>query len=242
MLTRKLFTYALCASLFLGLPSSCIDWEDDPEDTEKGNSKEEGENHGSKNDETQKSDDPNQKEEDKSEENSSNLSLAKQCAQLINEIRKDPQAYGRKMGIDLEYVQPMPALKWNDMLASVAQSKAQDMADRNYFDHVDLEGYGINIRINEAGYELEPSWYSSKHLNYFESLHAGTNSTDPAYVVYDLILDKSISDVAEKGHRNHLLGITDWNSSLYDIGVGHGYSQRSTYKHYWSIIIAKHSW
>lgn len=240
MLTRKLFTYALCASLFLGLPSSCIDWEDDPEDTEKGNSKEEGENHGGKNDETQKGDDPNQKEEDKSEENPSNLSLAKQCAQLINEIRKDPQAYGRKMGIDLEYVQPMPALNWNDVLAKVAQQKAQDMADRNYFSHVSLDGCGVNILMNQAGYKLDPSWYSDPSLNYFESLQAGCSTIDDA--IFNLIEDSGTNNVMDKGHRNHLLGITDWNASLYDIGVGYGYSAHSTYKHYWSIIIAKHEY
>lgn len=41
------------------------------------------------------------------------------------------------------------------------------MAKRNYMDHVDPDGCGMNIKINAAGYKLRPDWYSDKKKNNF---------------------------------------------------------------------------
>lgn len=184
--------------------------------------------------------DPTEEPKDDTPSKPENKTVAEKFADRLNQIRSNPTKYGESVGVDLSYVKPMPALNWNDVLAKVAQQKAQDMADRNYFSHVSLDGCGVNILMNQAGYKLDPSWYSDPSLNYFESLQAGCSTIDDA--IFNLIEDSGSSDVMKKGHRNHLLGITDWNASLYDIGVGYGYSSHSTYKHYWSIIIAKHEY
>jgi uncharacterized protein YkwD len=68
---------------------------------------------------------------------------AKSVFLMLNKIRSNPKAY-RNTFQQFEAVQPKPQLKWNDTLARVMEAKALDMATRNYFAHVDQDGYGIN--------------------------------------------------------------------------------------------------
>src|SRR5262249_33785634 len=79
---------------------------------------------------------------------------AQSAFQYLNQVRQNPAAFGNEIGADLSQVQPRPALVWYDELARVAELKAQDMANRNYFGHVTPEGYGINVLIAFAGYTL----------------------------------------------------------------------------------------
>ncbi|MCQ2188442.1 MAG: CAP domain-containing protein [Paludibacteraceae bacterium] len=164
---------------------------------------------------------------------------AKKAASLINDIRKNPSAYSSQMGVDLSGVAARPALNWNSALAKVAQAKAEDMAKNNYFSHVDLNGYGVNYFMHEAGYDMPEAWYKDKKLNYFENIAAG-NATAEA-MVKQLVYDGG-KDNSSAGHRSSLLGISDWNSSCIDIGIGYAYDANSTYGHYWSVIIAKHNY
>ena len=130
------------------------------------------------------------------------------------------------------------ALRWNDTLAKVAETKALDMADKNYFAHVDKKGYGINYRINEAGYKVEPAWLNPKSENFFESICAGMESGKNGIDI--LLIDEGIPSL---GHRKHLLGLDKWNASLYDIGIGYvNIPDGSKYISYMSLIIAKHHW
>jgi uncharacterized protein YkwD len=164
---------------------------------------------------------------------------AKKACTLINDIRKNPDAYSSQMGVSLSEVSARSALAWNDALAKVAQAKAEDMANRNYFSHVDLDGYGVNYFIYKAGYEIPASWYSDKSSNYFENIAAGNATADA--MVKQLVYDGG-RDNSSAGHRSSLLGISDWNSTCTDIGIGYAYNAGSTYKHYWSVIIAKHGY
>ena len=52
---------------------------------------------------------------------------------LINSVRKNPSAYSSTMGVDLSGVAPRDSLNWNEILANVAQAKANDMATNDYF-------------------------------------------------------------------------------------------------------------
>ena len=156
----------------------------------------------------------------------------------LNSIRKEPSAYSNQIGADLGYVEARPMLKINESLMKAAQAKAEDMANRNYFGHVDPDGYGMNYRIHQAGYSIPESWYSDKTSNYVESIGCGTNMSTGKSIINLLVLD---ADVPSLGHRNHLLGIDEFNSTCVDIGIGHAYNANSLYKHYWSILIAKHS-
>ena len=91
------------------------------------------------------------------------------------------------MGVDLSEVSARSALAWNDALAKVAQAKAEDMANRDYFSHVDLDGYGVNYFMYKAGYEIPASWYSDKSSNYFENIAAGNATADA--MVKQLVFD-----------------------------------------------------
>tara|TARA_B110000977_G_scaffold175393_1_gene230101 strand:+ start:26 stop:619 length:594 start_codon:yes stop_codon:yes gene_type:complete len=129
-------------------------------------------------------------------------------------------------------------LIWNETLALVAQRKAFDMADKNYFDHVDPLGYGINYYINKAGYKLISAFLKNKKDNNFESLGAGYD--DGISAIKNLIIDKGVPSL---GHRKHLLGMGDFWSSGKDIGIGFVRSKNgSMYNTYLCVIIAKHDW
>ena len=158
---------------------------------------------------------------------------------LINKVRKNPSAYSSVMGVDLSGVKKRDTLTWNEILAKVAQAKAEDMANNNYFSHTDLNGYGINYYVNKAGYEIPAKWYADKTTNYFENIAAGYSTGEAT--VKQLIYDKGANN-ASAGHRASLLGMTDWTSNCYDIGIGFAYNKSSKYRYYWSIIIAKHNY
>lgn len=155
---------------------------------------------------------------------------------LLSKIRANPAAFADEMPF-LAEIGSKPLLKWNDTLAQVAEAKALDMATRKYVAHVDPDGYGLNYLINKAGYNLNPKWLAKKELNFFESISAGAPSGEGA--IRTLLIDK---DVPTLGHRKHLLGLDEWTSTLYDIGIGYARPvDNSPYMSYVCLIIAKHN-
>ncbi|MCA9929942.1 MAG: hypothetical protein KC419_15770, partial [Anaerolineales bacterium] len=91
--------------------------------------------------------------------------------------------------------QGRPSMTCDPILAQVARARAQDMAQRQYFGHVDPDGYGPNYKVRAAGYGL-PTWYSTSiDGNNIESIAAGyATATD----VWNAWLGSS-------GHRTHVL-------------------------------------
>lgn len=159
---------------------------------------------------------------------------AKKGYALLNNIRSNPGAYSKEIGTNLNSIRKRPALKWNDTLARVAETKALDMAKRKYFAHVDPDGNGINIKMHKAGYKLPESWIKNKRENYFESISAGNPTCEDA--IRALILDKG---QIPPEHRNHLLGLNDFWESCTDIGIGFVTDPKSEYSTYTCVIIAK---
>jgi uncharacterized protein YkwD len=157
--------------------------------------------------------------------------------ELLNNIRSNPEKYYKDLHLNGKLRVTKTPLRWNDTLARVAEAKALDMAKRNYFNHVNPDGYGINYFINQSGYKLNADWLKDKKENFFESLGSGHDSG--AEAVKSLIID---AEDASKGHRNHLLGIGEWDTSLYDIGIGFVKCDGGDYQSYICIIIAKHDW
>ncbi len=156
----------------------------------------------------------------------------------LNKIRANPVAYSEACEVDLSYVEPRPALKWNATLAKVAQAKAEDMVARNYFGHVDPDGNGMNIKIAEAGYSLNPKWYSDPATNYFESLYAGGVTGEQG-------IERLIRDIGHDppGHRNHLLGIVDFWANCTDVGIGYAKGNaENKFKAYMSVLVVKHDY
>ncbi len=171
-----------------------------------------------------------------------NLSIDRDEAQkaflFINKMRANPSAYSAELNVNLDTVKAMQALIWNDTLARVAEQRAMDMANRQYFAHVDPDGYGVNYHIAQAGYKLRKSCLKNPKSNNFESIHSGPPRGGEA-AVKSLIIDKDHPTV---GHRKHLLGMTKWNASLVEIGVGYCYCQDGCKHHvYVSVVIAKHN-
>lgn len=163
----------------------------------------------------------------------------KEAFDFLNKIRSNPPLYSKEVGINLSGVLPRQALRWNDTLAKVAQAKAEDMMKRNYFEHINPEGKGINIMILEAGYQIPAEWTEPKSNNYFESLAAG-NTTPKEGIIY-LLRDSNITDHTKAGHRRHLLGIDKFYSNLTDIGIGWA-KGGGKYGSYLCVIIAKKQW
>lgn len=162
---------------------------------------------------------------------------AQQAFQLINNIRSNPEKYYKELHLNSKLRITKTPLRWNDTLAKVAEAKALDMAKRNYFAHVNPDGYGINFFINQSGYKLNADWLKDKKENFFESIGSGYDSGQEA--VKELIIDAGVPDM---GHRDHLLGVKDWDASLVDIGIGFVKCDGGKYQSYTCIIIAKHNW
>lgn len=162
---------------------------------------------------------------------------AKSAAVLLNRIRLNTNEFAAELGLANDLAVKRTNLIWNDTLASVAEAKATDMAKRNYFGHVDPDGYGINYYISKAGYTLEREWTAKPGANYFESLMAGSANGEAG--IRSLIID---AQDANKGHRKHLLGLGDWNSKSHDIGIGFVRSSGGTYRTLMCVIIARHKW
>jgi uncharacterized protein YkwD len=162
---------------------------------------------------------------------------ALKACQYLNEVRHDPSAYSEEIGTDLSYVESLPPLAWSDELARAAEKKALDMAKRDYFDHVDPEGYGMNYWIVKAGYKLPDEWLKKKGYNNFESIQAGLSTG--VEVIKSLILDEGTNP---PGHRNHLLGILPFWANCKDIGIGIAYDPDSEYRYYTCVLVAKHDY
>ncbi|MEM7127417.1 MAG: CAP domain-containing protein [Chloroflexota bacterium] len=124
--------------------------------------------------------------------------------------------------------QQRPFVVCNSVLAAVAHDKAVDMATRNYFGHTNPEGVGANTLVRNANYPL-PSYYGSNlDSNNIESLAAGYDTVEKAWVAW----------MESSGHRTHLLGLNSFYGEQVEIGVGYAYSESSLYKHYWVFFSA----
>ena len=165
----------------------------------------------------------------------------KQALEYLNKVRNNPKKYSNEIGVNLSYVDRKKSLTWNSKLAKVAQKKAEDMARRNYFSHTNLDNQGINILIHKEGYNLPHEWIKKKNNNYFESIGAGYSGGVEA--IKELIKDDGVDP---PGHRNHLLGITEFWSNCFDVGIGFVFrdeiNKQASYPTYICIIIAKKNW
>lgn len=120
-------------------------------------------------------------------------------------------------------------LRCEPLLAQVARRRAEDLAARNYFDHVDPDGFAANYLVRQAGYPL-PSYYSqAPDANNIEALGAGYGNAEAAW----------LGLMASRPHRNHLLGNSDFFARQSDFGIGYAYAPDSEYRHYWVIITAE---
>ncbi|WP_140937001.1 CAP domain-containing protein [Sphingobacterium lumbrici] len=163
---------------------------------------------------------------------------AKEAYVLLNDIRMNPKKYAKALGIsDISKV-TSTKLVWNDVLAEVAEFRAYDMANHNYFDHVSPKGLGPNYYIANAGYSLNNDWLKKKAANNFESIAANHPTASDGIKAF--IIGKNSPGFM---HRKHVLGMDGWNGSLVDIGIGFvRVPVGSRYTSYLCVLIAKHDW
>jgi hypothetical protein len=141
--------------------------------------------------------------------------LNNQEALLLDDMRQDEE-------------QRRDSLNCNPILAQVARSHAQDMAERGYFDHVNPDGYGPNYLVTQAGYHL-PDWYpQAPDANNLESIGAHFETADKVWSAW----------VNSPGHRLHVLGLDPFWAEHTEVGVGYYYDANSEYGAYWVVITA----
>lgn len=155
----------------------------------------------------------------------------------LNRVRVNPAAFSKEIGANLSAVAKRPALRWNDTLAKIARTKAMDMVNRKYTGHITPEGYGINYMMDTAGYKLPKEWLKDPMMNTFESWQAGAASGEE--LIRKLVLDTYDKELR---HRDHLLGVSAWNSKMVDIGIAFIKSPDAQYPTHSIILIARHNW
>ena len=101
-------------------------------------------------------------------------------------------------------------LIWSESAVKAASYKSTDMAQNNYFNHLDLNGYGADHLLTSYGIK----WSSCG-----ENLAAGQADGIAAIAAW----------VSSKGHRTTML-----NPSFIYMGVGAGFNQSSFYHSYYT--------
>lgn len=124
--------------------------------------------------------------------------------------------------------QKRPFLEVDPILSSVARARARDMAERNFFGHVNPDGVGANLAVDRAGYKLPDGWTDDPKANYIESIAAGFTSSGAVWQAW----------MTSEGHRNHLLAQNTFYKNQTSVGVGYVYRENSKYKHYWVVLTA----
>lgn len=160
---------------------------------------------------------------------------ARTAFEYLNEVRQSPKSYTKEIGLIMLAVKQMPNLVWNDTLAQLAEARAMDMAEKDYFSHTNKKGEGVNIQIHRAGYLLDEVFIKKKKENSFESIAFGYDTGIES--IRNLIIDKGINP---PNHRKHLLGMTSFWANCYDCGIGFVKTDNPEKSSYICVIIAKH--
>lgn len=117
-------------------------------------------------------------------------------------------------------------MRCNPILAQVARARAQDMADRGYFSHVNPDGFGPNHFVRQAGYILPAWWGTAPAANYIESIAMGHDTGDETFNQW----------LSSAGHRRHILAEVPFYAGQVEYGIGYVAPGRS---HIWVAITAQ---
>ncbi|MEO6787438.1 MAG: CAP domain-containing protein [Chthoniobacteraceae bacterium] len=113
------------------------------------------------------------------------------------------------------------------ILTAVARARAEDMAHRRYFSHVNPDGLGPNFLVRAAGYALPSAW-GGRSGNFIESIGAGYATAEAAWEGW----------MHSSSHRTHLLASSSFYRDQTNFGIGTYTDPSSPYRRYWVIITA----
>ncbi|MEI8108231.1 MAG: hypothetical protein WCI46_10465, partial [Verrucomicrobiota bacterium] len=119
-------------------------------------------------------------------------------------------------------------MKLDAILSRVARQRATEMAARNYFGPVNLEGLGANALVRRGGYTLPEWWGVEATANYVESIAMGRSTAAGTWGDW----------MASARDRAHLLGLEGFFQDQTAYGVGHAVSAGNPGESYWVVITA----
>lgn len=124
--------------------------------------------------------------------------------------------------------QARASMVYDPRLNVVARAKALDLGKRNYFAHVDPDGYGPNAAAELAGFTLPDWWGDALNANYIESIAGGYANAQAAFDGW----------MASAGHKRHILAETSFYAEQTRYGVGYAQVPGSTYVRYYVFVSA----
>jgi hypothetical protein len=104
----------------------------------------------------------------------------------------------------------LPPLKFQADLHAAARWLAEDMAQKDYFDHTDRQGRSIDKRLPDYGY--------TDYRAIAENIAAGMRTPEAAVKGW----------LKSPGHRANML-----SKHYREIGVGYAFDSKSKYQRYW---------
>lgn len=116
------------------------------------------------------------------------------------------------------------------ILLRVARERGADMANRNYFGHVNPDGFGPNYLVRQAGYNLPAIYGADRRANMVESIAAGRGLLTGS--------ETSALWLTSQVHRDHLMGNNWFTAEQTHYGIAHVIVEGSTYVNYWVFISA----
>ena len=125
---------------------------------------------------------------------------------------------------------------YSETLNFIARKKAEDMAARGYFSHIDPDGYGLNFAVHQAGYRLPNSGAPS--ANSIESIGVrhqnGLTAEAAANIVFPAWMESP-------GHRTHILGEQPGFANQIRYAVGYAFTPQGPFgfnSHYFVFVSA----
>lgn len=123
--------------------------------------------------------------------------------------------------------QQHPRLERHPILMKVAQARVASMITRQWFGHVDPDGYGANHWVKRAGFPLPLYYGRGNGANNIEVLAGGFATPEEAFMGW----------LGSPGHRALVLGENDFYMRQSWLGVGYAYGQGpGKWGHYWACL------
>jgi uncharacterized protein YkwD len=155
------------------------------------------------------------------------VSLLFASAAIAVPLAGDEQELANRLVADRGQHRNKNRMTLDPILTAVARARAQDMATRRYFSHVNPDGLGPNFLVCAAGYAL-PSGWGGRSGNFIESIGAGHATAGEAWEAW----------MRSPMHRTHLLAQSSFYRDQTNFGIGSYSDPSSPFRRYWVIITA----